>query len=615
MCGIVGVVNFDKTIEVNKEGLKKAVNSIAHRGPDANGVAIINKNIGFGFVRLSIIDLSEESNQPFEYQNLTIIFNGEIFNYLELKKELVGKGYDFRTESDTEVILASYLEWGQNCVNKFNGMWAFAIFDSKNNQLFCSRDRFGIKPFNYYKNEDTFIFSSEIKGILAYNTKIKKVNYNSISRYCRETVGAQAEETWFENILRLKPAHNIVITKNSFKIVKYWDYPSQETNNNNNNNTSRTEKKYFNLLKDSVRLRFRSDVPVGLTLSGGLDSSAIAYLARDIQAGKLNAYTASFPNHPFNEYHIAKDICEELNINSVEVLPEYTRYVGSLKKLIFHLESGHGSPAIFPLDAIAKRAKKNITVYLEGQGADELLGGYYDGIIPSFILSEMAKFKFVSAFSVLKELYTRRKLKPAFMIYLRQIMPHYFRYFYRKILGLERIYDGELKTHKPYTFKLNTKGKNWSQLTKMLVRQHQNGLVNLLHYGDAISMKHSLENRLPFMDYRIVEYIFRLSDDHKVNKFFGKVIHRNVFEKILPTGILNEKNKLGFVSPLKQIFLEDKFGANDMLLSHTLENRKIFKKHEIERLITEHKSGKRNHERILFKILNVELWFQNFIDL
>ena len=324
MCGIVGVYLNDKNAFVDKTSLEKAIKAINHRGPDANGIDIISNQLAFGHVRLSIIDLSAESNQPFKYKHLTITFNGEIFNYLELKKELVAKGFTFRTASDTEVVLAAYLAWGQECVKKFNGMWAFAIYDAKADVLFCSRDRFGIKPFCYYKSNDTFIFSSEIKAILAYDNKLKKVNYNSISRYCRETVGAQAEETWFENILRLKPAHNIIVENGTMRTDRYWDYPVQE---NKDTNTKKVQDAYLKLLKSAVELRFRSDVPVGLTLSGGLDSSAIAYLATEIQESSLNAYTASFPDQPFNEYQIAKNICNELNINSIEVLPDYKQYV------------------------------------------------------------------------------------------------------------------------------------------------------------------------------------------------------------------------------------------------------------------------------------------------
>jgi asparagine synthase (glutamine-hydrolysing) len=611
MCGIVGVYLFNQKLEISINGLERALSSIHHRGPDANGIKIINNHVGFGHVRLSIIDLSEESNQPFEYDNLTITFNGEIFNYIELREELIEKGFQFRTKSDTEVVLASYLEWGESCVNKFNGMWAFAIYDTKNDVLFCSRDRFGIKPFNYAYTNKQFVFASEIKAIIAYDIEYKKINYNSISRYCRETVGAQAEETWFENIIRLKPAHNLIIKNNNLEIKRYWDYPKQEKSLMSK---EEVEKEYLRLLKDSVKLRFRSDVTVGLTLSGGLDSSAIAFLAAENESEQLNAYTASFPDQPFNEYNIAKEICSELGINSIEVLPDYRDYVSKIKQLVYNLEAGHGSPAIFPLDAVSERAKKDITVYLEGQGADELLGGYYESVIINYLLSLIGNFKWKEAMAILRSLHARKKLKLTISLYLRQSLGPFFREIYRRGSNLENLYLGKLKDHEPFQFKLGRNFKGESNLTKILLMQHQTGLVNLLHYGDAISMKHSLENRLPFMDYRLVEFVFKLQDKFKVNESFGKVIHRKVFNDVLPKKIINEKDKLGFVSPLKQIFNDDQFGANEILLSQRLNDRNIFEKTEIARLISEHKSGKMNHERILFKILNVELWFQNFID-
>lgn len=611
MCGIVGVYIFNNKEFINSDSLKKAIDSIHHRGPDANGIKIAKKKLAFGHVRLSIIDLSPESNQPFVYENLMITFNGEIFNYIEIKEELKLKGYQFRTESDTEVVLVSYLEWGEECVQRFNGMWAFAIYDKSKDKLFCSRDRFGIKPFNYYKSDNSFIFASEIKAILAYDNKLKKVNYNAISRYCRETVGAQAEETWFENILRLKPAHNITVENNIFKMYRYWDYPSQSEEIKDK---LAVEEEYYKLLKDAVDLRFRSDVPVGLTLSGGLDSTSISYLSRENRDTKINAYTASFPNQPFNEYKIAKEVCDELGVNSVEVLPNYQNYISSLKDLIYHLESGHGSPAIFPLNAIAERAKEDVTVYLEGQGADELMGGYYENLVIIYVINNLINFKFREAFKTLKLLYNRSKLKLSIMLYFRQTLSPYFRYLFRKFSKMESIYGAKLKKHKAYQFKLNKRNKKWSRLTQLLAIQHQTGLVNLLHYGDAISMKHSLENRLPFMDYKLVEFIFKLDDSYKLNSLFGKVIHRDVFKNILPEKIINDKNKLGFISPLKQIFIDEKFGAVSILKDSKFYARELFKEDEINRLLEEHQKGKRNHERILFKILSVELWFQNFID-
>ena len=220
---------------------------------------IINERLCFGHVRLSIIDLNENSNQPFcdDTDNYYIVFNGEIFNYLEIKLELEGFGHMFKTNSDTEVLLKSYIQWGEECVQKFNGMWAFSIYDKLQDKLFCSRDRFGIKPFNYANIDGQFIFASEIKAILTYFPVLKVPNYNVIANYCRTSIGAQIKETWFKEIYRLEPAHNLVIDSSGFKIKRYWDYPRKI---NNNISFDKAKETYKSIFENAVKMRMRSDV-------------------------------------------------------------------------------------------------------------------------------------------------------------------------------------------------------------------------------------------------------------------------------------------------------------------------------------------------------------------
>ena len=279
MCGILGIFNIkqDKTLE--KNDLEKALISMQHRGPDAQDVKIFDNKAGLAHLRLAIIDLKAESNQPFQVDNrYWITYNGEIYNYLELKQQLITEGgYSFRTESDTEVLLRAYQHWGEDCVNKFNGMWAFAIYDALNNTLFCSRDRFGVKPFNYALVDGQFIFASEIKGILSYFPQLKQPNYNVIANYCRTSAGAQHEETWFDTIFRLQPAHNMLITEGGVKKYRYWNYPIKV---DKSLSFEAAKIEYADLFLDAVKLRMRSDVPVGTTLSSGVDSNSIVYTLR-----------------------------------------------------------------------------------------------------------------------------------------------------------------------------------------------------------------------------------------------------------------------------------------------------------------------------------------------
>ncbi|MDM8553310.1 asparagine synthase (glutamine-hydrolyzing) [Desulfococcaceae bacterium HSG7] len=611
MCGIVGVYNLSSKEPVSQIRLHKALKVIQHRGPDANKVSLINKDTGLGHVRLSIIDLSQRSNQPFEYHNLTISYNGEIYNYIEIKKELVKKGYSFKTESDTEVVIIAYLHWGEECVAHFNGMWAFAIYDKSKDVLFCSRDRFGIKPFNYTFTNGRFIFASEIKAILAYDNTLKKPNYNSIAQYLRETVGAQAEETWFDKIYRLKPAHNLLVTRTGHTEKRYWNYPEQSANDIS---YEQAGGKYQELLKDSVNLRMRSDVTVGLTLSGGLDSSSIACLLKELFDKNLNAYTASFPNSPFDEYPIAKKLCDRLQMRHIGVSPQYDVYVDTISQIVYHLESGHGSPAIYPLWWIAKRAKEDIVVYLEGQGADEALGGYVNAIIIDYILHLCRKGRMRQALTEMLYYKKNRSFLLSIMLFCRQEFSSEFRKIYQAVLGIEGIYEDRLKIDSPFKLDWNEPPESYSKLNKRLFYQHQSGLVNLLHYGDAISMAHSLENRLPFMDYRLVEFVFKLPDRFKLKNGLGKYIHREAVKDFVPEYICNNYKKLGFVSPLRHIFSEPGFGTEDIILGDKINQRGLFKRQKVKKLFKLHKYGKVNYERLFFKILSTELWFRHFID-
>lgn len=609
MCGIFGVYIQKEHEKVDQQLLDNSIKLLTHRGPDFQRSMLLSDHVGLAHARLSIIDLSADAHQPFDYKHLSLTYNGEIFNYLELREELQKLNYKFYTESDTEVLLKSYYHWGPEAVNKFNGMWAFAIYDSKNDQIFCSRDRFGIKPFNYTFHNGRFIFASEIKSILSYEPKLKQPNYNSIANYCRESVGAQSPETWFENIYRLAPASNMLVSRDGHKIEKYWYYPQSQSSSIS---MQEALKQYQNLFEDAVKLRMRSDVPVGATLSSGLDSSAIVSLVDKFYNNSLNTYTASFPTEPFDEFKIVDRFADGLNLTPNQVVVKYDNYIDLLKKLIYHLESGHSSPAIFPLFKVTQRAKEDITVFLEGQGADESLAGYIDIVILDYFVELIQAGSWTKAF---RELYAYTKhgsLSNAVALFLRTNASPYIRKVLRKFLNVEKVYSGPLKNFDP-TYSDDTPGG--SKLSKKLIEQHKTGLVNLLHYGDAISMMHSLENRLPFLDYRLVEFVFKLPSSFKINNGLGKHIHRLAFSDILPNYIINNPLKLGFKSPLKELFKpHSSEGVYNIISGNSISERGLFNNNELSKLISKHSSGKYDYSRLLFRLLCVELWFQVFID-
>ncbi len=628
MCGIFGIYSLKKDKIIKEEQLGECLKTIKHRGPDDQSFEKIRDNLYFGHVRLSIIDLNESSNQPFsdETGNYWIVFNGEIFNYLEIKEDLKELGHQFRTSSDTEVLLSAYKQWGEECVQKFNGMWAFAIFDTVKEKLFCSRDRFGVKPFNYAQIDGQFIFASEIKAILAYFPELKVPNYNVIANYCRSSIGAQIKETWFENIYRLEPAHNLIIDASGIQIKRYWDYPRKT---NKKITFEEAKKEYNYLFNDAVKLRMRSDVPVGFTLSSGIDSSSIVSILKGDLNDNNKTYTAAFTNTEFsssekqnfkndveiNEPLLVQKLADEIHLKPTFVEVKFDDYVQKLSKIIYHMESGHGSPAVFPLDSILDIAAKDVTVVLEGQGADELLGGYISNVQPVYILELLKQFKIRSAYRELRNFKKTYSIKAAFMLFVRDSNIGWIQKLFYKLNGIDKLYSGKIKQYRHIKdFPIEPRGFD-SKLNEHLYQAHTGGLVNLLHYGDAVSMKHSLESRLPFMDYRLVEFVFTLPSEYKVRNGVGKYIHREAMKGIVPDFILDNKVKFGFESPLLHLFSrDDQNSPAGVLLSEKCLQRGLFNEEAIRKALDEQRTNKKNNSRYLYRMLSVELWFREFID-
>jgi asparagine synthase (glutamine-hydrolysing) len=634
MCGILGIYGFSVSKPINKQLLSESLLTMQHRGPDANDVQIISNNCTLAHLRLAIIDLKPESNQPFQIDDrYWITYNGEIYNYLELKEELTKvAGYSFRTQGDTEVLLRAYQYWGEDCVNKFNGMWAFAIYDIIENKLFCSRDRFGVKPFNYAIVDNQFIFSSEIKAIIKYFPNLKKPNYNVIANYCRTSVGAQHEETWFENILRIMPAHNLVVSKDGLKQYRYWNYPTKV---NKTLTLNQATNQYKEIFESAVKLRMRSDVPVGTTLSSGLDSNSIVYTLRTFFKGVHHTFTAKFNSNEFDtldnqsysnknlkvdETEIVHKVNTELKLTGHFVETNNLEFVNELKNIIYYLESGHCSPAVFPLMEVLKKSKEHVTVVLEGQGADELLGGYQQTLFVASVIEYIKSFNFFKAFKTIKKTTETYSFFYAIKLYVRQKSNEYpwISRLYEKVIGFDGVFLPKLTvTKKIKDFPNNYKYTFDSTINKVLYRQHSGGLVNLLHYGDALSMANSLESRLPFMDYRLVEFAFQLPWEFKLNENIGKFIHRKAMQNLVPNYILDNSLKLGFDTPISQFFKKEFSGENtprSILMSEKSKKRNLFDTNLLLKLFDEHQEGKKNHSTFLYRLLSVELWFRIYID-
>lgn len=610
MCGILGYISFNSQC-INKQNFEKALDKMLHRGPDHKNALYFKQNsIAIGHLRLSIIDLTTEANQPMTIGKYCIVFNGEIYNYIELKNELKLLGYTFQTNSDTEVIIKCYEHYGQNCVNRFNGMWSFVIFNIETEVFFCSRDRFGVKPFNYTVNNDRFIFSSEIKSILDLDTDLKNPNYNSIGLYCLEGASSELTETWFAEIKRLPPGHNMLIMGNIIEITKYYNYPSKEENIDFNSAMI----KFKNIFIDAVKLRMRSDVPIGVTLSGGLDSTSIISALSELSIKNINTYTASFNNYKFDEYKTANKTNINYNLIGHKVIIDYNddEYIPLLQKMIYHLESGNLSPSIFPLWKVYEEAKKNVTVVLEGQGADELLAGYVTTFSGHYLLELLKKFKFRIFIIECYKLFNNYSFKESIILFFRTYLNFKNRSIIRKLFFK---YDNVLSPiFSKIKYNEDLIKKNKLTLTSALQQSHRTTLINLLHYGDAISMAFSIENRLPFLDYRLVNYTMTLPSSYLISNGKGKYILRESLKNILPEYIYKDPKKLGFPSPINKFFLENKHIIRSLLFSNKCISRKLFNTKELEKIINSDLEKNIQSTRFLFRLISVELWFQTFID-
>ncbi len=547
MCGIAGLIYKDKT-PVKEETLRKMTDKMSHRGPDAEGF-FVHENLGFGHRRLSIIDTSESANQPFHFKDkYVLVFNGVIYNYIELKEELKEKGYSFNTTSDTEVLVASYDCWGEECVKKFNGMWAFVIFDSKNNKLFCSRDRFGIKPFYYFSNDNKFVFASEIKPILEIE-KVEKVNIQILLQYLIVNLTGHFNETFFEGILKLPASHNLIydLKTNEFRIYKYYDIEfKKEINKLNLEESIEIFEKKF---EESIKIRLRSDVKIGSALSGGLDSPYVTTIANKIIDKQNNcgftAITVGSLDEKDDESKLAKLIAETIHVNHDIIVPKSDEFRHDLENVIFMHEEPFADLSVFMQNFLMKEANKlGVKVFLDGQGADEILLGY-----SRYTAAFLRNHDFISNLKFLK------KVKSHYDISILEAGKIYFyfsSYFVRKFRLKRR---GTILKNKYLGIINFSKLKKLTKSYKKIFELQKNEifhflLPDILRIEDKNSMLFSIESRLPFLDYTFVETVLSINNNYKIRDGWSKYILRRNLEKFLPDEVTYNNRKIGLNPPV-----------------------------------------------------------------
>lgn len=538
MCGISGIIS--KNV-IEKNIIEQMTNTIIHRGPDGFGYSY-GENFVFGHRRLSIVDLSEAGHQPMEYLDRYVItFNGEIYNHLEIRKELEKNGYIFQSHTDTEVIMASYDFWGNKCLQKFNGMWAFVIYDKIKEIYFISRDRFGKKPFFYYKDMDTFIFGSEIKVILAH-PKIKvRLNFKFLDEYIKNGCREYTRDTAFENIFRFDYSsffegklENIF---DDFKQLKFWELKANICYEKfNEDKAKKLAEKYYELLEDAVKIRLRADVKVGSALSGGLDSSSIVYLVnkilkeqgrQDLQETFSSVYKSN-GTQDCDESYFIDIIANKLGVNSNKIEPKEEDIPAEHKKMIYAMENPPESTCMSGWHTFKLVSSTNVKVTLDGQGADEQLGGYM-----SYLTSYISSLSIYDIFSESIKCLKIPKAKKYIFIGLS--------------FGIFRIFFGEnfLKFLLKKVFNKNYE----TNLNKKLVDDTMTNLITLIHYSDRVSMAFGIESRMPFMDYRLVEFLASVPSCYKMRNGWTKYIARLAFDGKLPDNINWRRDKMGWPIP------------------------------------------------------------------
>ena len=617
MCGIVAILDASGKPTSAAE-LERVLDTIRHRGPDGMGTWCEVDGVGLGHVRLAVIDLSRESDQPFVSNDgsLVLTYNGEIFNYVELRAELAGLGHVFRTQSDTEVLLAAYEEWGHDVCSHLNGMWAFVIYDVRKRELFCSRDRFGIKPLYYASVGERLLLASEVKALLTAEPTLAQLEPDAVSKLMRASLSGHVPEHFCRGVRRFPAAYNMVARLGREPVfTRYWDYP--ESIDRSVSFEAACER-FRALLVDAVRVRMRSDVPVGTTLSSGMDSSSIVCLLRTFYAGEHQAFTAQFLDSGADESVAAGRLARELGMSHFSI-PTSVDFLPTLERVVHHMDGPTRCPATLPLWNIMRAMRERIVVCLEGQGADELLAGYYQMAAPAAVADAVRAGRWRQAGRAL-----RAALLPTDegwrggvrggLEFARAAVPSAHRTF-RRIRGDESVYAGVLAGGPDVQEEREDAPICGEALSTYLRRSHETSLTTLLHYGDAISMAHSIESRLPFLDHRLVEFVFSLPGEYKLRDGQGKALLREAVRGYVPDAILRDRPKLGFVVPIRDWFRSQPDATMlPVLLSKRCRERGLFDPKALERALRRHISGQVDLSNQIFRWLTLELWCRQVLD-
>jgi len=629
MCGIAGIVSRDRLGPDDQARATAMRDVMSYRGPDGAGLHADARAV-LAHRRLSIVDLAG-GHQPLSNETGTtwITFNGEIYNHRDVRAQLEGAGHAYRTRSDTETIVHAYEQWGDECVQHFRGMFAFAIWDGAARRLLLARDRLGVKPLYWAMAGDRLLFASEIKAILKSGLVAATPNVRVLSEVLA-TRGTAGEETMFEGVYKLLPGHRLVFEDGRVRIEKYWDLPLDGPDPElERMHDGALIDRFRSLLQESVRLRLMSDVPLGMFLSGGIDSSAIAALmAREIDR-PVDTFSVAFADRRFSELEYARAVARAIGANAHEIVIDDRDFFAALPRLVWHEDEPIAHPSSVPLHFVSVLARQHVVVVLTGEGSDELLAGYgkypravinwragtvYERLVPAAVRASVAG-------SLVPRLPGRagRYARRSFLAMPRNASAMFLDNFagmpvrqQRELLSATALAGGDAYSSSLAYF--NEVNGRSGLLGRLLHTDIKTYLVELLMKQDQMSMSASIESRVPFLDHVLVEFAARLPDRLKLRGFTTKRILREALRGLLPEDILT-RPKMGFPVPFGE-WTRDRWQpvVRDVLLDRRTRERGLINPAAVEQLLAAHRDGATAGGDAIWALVNLELWYRTFID-
>lgn len=631
MCGINGIVYSESSgRSVDERCLIAMRDVLHHRGPDEAG-HFLDKNVGLGHRRLSIVDL-KSGQQPMysDDRSIVIVYNGEVYNHLELRPDLLERGVKFHTACDTETILKLYEVHGADCVHHLRGMFAFAIWNANTKELLIARDRFGVKPLYYVHDADgNFYFGSEIKALIEAGIK-PELNYAALPDYLANH-GTSDDQTLFAGVKRLAPGHTLLLKNGDLKIDQYWDIAFEPKVIDESRSDQDKVAEWFDLFKQSVKLRLMADVPLGMFLSGGIDSSAIAAVMSEMVTDPIKTFSVAFAEREANELEYARLVANKFNTDHHEIVVSPEDFFAALPKMIWHEDEPLAHPSSIALNFVSKLAAEHVKVVLTGEGSDEGLAGYgryaktiknlqfgniYHKATPSFLRDAVA----AGIDKLPIDSRVRHKLGKSFFAIDPTIEDLYFDNFavFSRKRQMELLSDvtlskiGEIDPYAGMSMYFNSAGSS-SLLDRMLYTDTKTYLHELLMKQDQMSMAASIESRVPFLDHKLMEHSAKMPDEMKLRGSTTKYVLREALKGILPDEILT-RGKMGFPVPIGKWFRGPyKHLIDEYVLSERVSERGIFNADNVRTIVERHMKGE-DHDERLWSLVNFEIWYRTFIE-